>query len=307
MKRNAADIARNLTSKLWAKYLERVPYARIYKELIEKKQGQVVIDHVAFRTLKTHTGEQPDGISDIRHIIKCFGYQPAGKYSFHKKKISAIHFEHPDKTLPRFFVSQLEVEKYPPWAQKLINETVKDTPYLLSDNGIELLNRLCDDGQLTTEAAFLLEDELMNYFTRPWRAPLKETVLKLNDISQYAAWVLLHGNSVNHFAASINHQNVPAWPDLETTARMLDSKGIPMKEIPEGEKNSILQQTATQAVKEEVEVIGEDGIEKIIWTYAYFELTQRGYTEIDGRQELYSGFLEKQARQLFSMTQTRDN
>jgi hypothetical protein len=307
MKRTAADIARNLIGKLWNNYLERVPYARLYKELVEKKNGQVVIDHVAFRTLKTHTGEQPDGISDIRHIIKCFGYQPAGKYSFHKRKISAIHFEHPDKNLPRFFVSQLEVEAYPFWAQQLIAEAVKDTPYLLSDNGIELLNRLCNDGQLTTEAALILEDELINYFVRPWRAPLKETVLKLNDISQYAAWVLLHGNSVNHFAASVNHQDVAAWPDLESTARMLDSKGVPMKEIPEGENGSVLQQTATQAVKEEVEVVGEDGPEKINWTYAYFELTERGYTELNGQRVLYSGFLEKQARQLFGMTQTRDN
>jgi len=307
MKRNAADIARNLIRSLWEQYIERVPYARIYKELIEKKGGKVVIDHVAFRTLKTHTGEQPDGIADIRHIIKCFGYKAAGNYSFSKKKISAVHFEHPEKDLPRFFVSQLEVEKFPAWAQQMINETVKDTPYLLSDNGIELLNRLCNDGQITTEAADVLEEELVDYFKRPWRAPRKETVLKLNDISQYAAWVLLHGNSVNHFASSVNEQNVEAWPDLESTVRLLDSKGVPMKEVAEGNKGSMLQQTATHAVKEETEVIGENGPAEINWTYAYFELTQRGYTEVDGRQVLYSGFLENQARHLFGMTQTLDN
>lgn len=307
MKRSAADIAQNVIRKLWTNYIERVPYAGIYKELIEKKGGRVVIDHVAFRTLKTHTGEQPDGISDIRHIIKCFGYKAAGNYTFTKKKISAIHFEHPEKQLPRFFVSQLEVDQLPSWAQNLINETVRETPYLLSDNGIELLNRLCNDGQLTTEAAGVLEEELTGYFKRPWRIPLKETVLKLNDISQYAAWVLLHGNSVNHFAASVNEQNVEAWPDLESTARLLDSKGVPMKSVTEGDSGSRLQQTATLAVKEETEVIGENGPEEINWTYAYFELTQRGYTEIDGQQVLYSGFLENQARHLFSMTRTLDN
>lgn len=307
MKRSASDIARNLIRKLWVNYIERVSYARVYKELIESKNGQVVIDHVAFRTLKTHTGEQPDGISSIRHIIKCFGYKAAGNYSFQKNKISAIHFEHPEQDLPRFFVSQLEVEKLPPWAQQLINETVYETPYLLSDNGIELLNRLCSDGQLTTEAADILEEELVNYFKRPWPAPLQKTVLKLNDISQYAAWVLLHGNSVNHFAALVNQQNVKTWPDLETTARLLESKGIPMKEVTEGNKGSVLQQTATLAVKEDAGVMGEDGPGEINWTYAYFELTQRGYTEVDGQQVLYSGFLENQARHLFGMTQTLDN
>jgi hypothetical protein len=307
MKRNAADIARNFVRQLWENYLKRVPYARIYADLVEHKGGQVVIDHIAFRTLKTHTGEQPEGISDIRHIIKCFGYQAAGNYNFTKKKIDAIHFEHPDNKLPKIFVSQLRVEQLPEWAQQQIHEAVKDTPYLLSDNGIELLNRLCVEKKLTIEAADYLEDDLSNYFKRPWNPPKKETVLQVNDISQYAAWVLLHGNSVNHFAALLNEQNVKEWPDLITTSKVLDSKGVPMKETVEGDKDSILQQTATQAVKENVEVNGEDGIGEINWTYAYFELTRRGFTQIDGQQVLFNGFLENQARHLFGMTQTRDN
>lgn len=307
MKRNAVDIAQNLFNKLWKEYLRRVPYARIYADLLQHKGGKLVIDHIAFRTLKTHTGEQPDGISDIRHIIKCFGYQPAGKYTFTKKKIDAIHFEHPDKQLPKVFVSQLRVEQLPEWAQQQINEAVKDTPYLLSNNGIELLNRLCVDFKLPAEAADFLEADLANYFKRPWNPPQKETVLQVNDISQYAAWVLLHGNSINHFAALINELNVKDLPDLVTISKVLDSKGVPMKEVIEGDNESILQQTATQAVKENAEVYGEDGIEEINWTYAYFELTRRGYTEIDGHQVLFNGFLENQARHLFNMTQTRDN
>lgn len=307
MKRNAVDIVQNLIQKLWNNYLERVSYAQIYSDLVERKGGRVVIDHVAFRTLKTHTGEQPDGISDIRHIIKCFGYQAAGNYSFAKKKIDAIHFEHSEKQLPKIFVSQLNVERLPDWAQQSINNTVKETPYLLSDNGIELLNKLCVDNKLPVEAANFLENDLVKYFKRPWGPPKKETVLQINDISQYAAWVLLHGNSVNHFAAFINEQNVKEWPDLITTSKVLDSKGVPMKETIEGEKGSVLQQTASLAVKENAEVNGEDGIEEINWTYAYFELTQRGYTAVDGKQMLYNGFREQQARHLFNMTQTRDN
>jgi len=307
MKRIAVDIVQNLIHKLWNNYLERVPYAGIYADLVQQKGGRVVIDHLAFRTLKTHTGEQPDGISDIRHIIKCFGYQPAGQYSFTKKNIDAIHFEHPEKKLPKIFVSQLLVEKLPEWARQKIHETVKDTPYLLSDHGIELLNRLCVDDKLPVEAAEFLENDLLNYFKRPWKPPLKDTVLQVNDISQYAAWVLLHGNSVNHFAALINEHNVKDWPDLISTSKVLNSKGVPMKEAIEGEKGGVLQQTATHAVKENSEVNGDNGIEEINWTYAYFEFTQRGYTEKDGQQILFNGFLENQARHLFAMTRTRDN
>jgi len=80
-----------------------------------------------------------------------------------------------------------------------------------------------------------------------------------------------------------------------------------MKETIEGEKGSKLQQSSTQAVKEEVNVRGEDGIEKIVWTYAYYELVERGYITENGKQKLFSGFLGDQARHLFDMTQTHDN
>ena len=119
--------------------------------------------------------------------------------------------------------------------------------------------------------------------------------------------MLLHGNSVNHFTAFINFQNVKEWPDLESTFKGLKEAGIPMKETIEGTKGSRLQQTATQAVKEEVKVKGEDGIEKIIWTYAYYELAQRNYIMVNGERKLFSGFLGEQAMHLFDMTKTRDN
>jgi len=234
-------------------------------------------------------------------------YTPKTKYDFPKKKLSALYFEHPDEHFPKIFVSQLEIELLPAWAQEIINRTVRETPYLLSDNSIELLRRLKEHGEIPTEAADLLIIDLAQYFRRPWKIPLKEDVLKLNDVSQYAAWVLLHGNSINHFTAFINYQNVAEWPDLETTCKGLEAAGVPMKESIEGQKGSKLQQSATQAVKEEVQVKGNDGIEKIMWTYAYYELAQRDYIVENGSKKLFSGFLGEQAAHLFDMTQTRDN
>lgn len=304
---SAHKIAESLFQKLWEKYILRVPYARTYTDLVKNKGGKIVHDHIAFRTINAHTGEQPEGIIALDHILECFAYKPAGEYKFTKKKLSAFHFENNQETLPKIFVSQLEVELLPQWAQKLIGEVVRETPYLLSDTAIELMNRLKSDGNLPGEASEILIENLLGYFRRPWKIPAKDTILKLNDISQYAAWVLLHGNSVNHFAAFINEQQVKEWPDLESTCEGLKIAGIPMKAEIEGEKGSKLQQSATVAVKEDAEVKTPTGIEKIEWTYAYFELTQRNFVEENGNRKLFSGFLGNQARHLFDMTVTHDN
>lgn len=307
MKQSSKEITRAWLNGLWDQYLERVVYAKQYAEMTVAQGGRVVNEHIAFRTFNAHTGEQPEGIRGIKHLLKQLGYKAAGEYKFSKKKLSAVHFEYPDETFPKIFVSQLEVQLLPNWAQAVIHDAVKDTRYLLSDKSIELLQILSKKDELPTEAADYLVSDLVQYFRRPWGVPYKEDVLKLNDVSQYGAWVLLHGNSVNHFTASINFQDVANWPDLETTCHALQNAGIPMKETIEGEKGSKLQQSATQAVKEDVEVRTPEGIEKINWTYAYYELAQRGYVEENGQRKLFSGFLGEQASHLFDMTQTRDN
>ncbi|TNF44100.1 MAG: DUF1338 domain-containing protein [Bacteroidetes bacterium] len=307
MKRTTQEITVLLFDKLWNQYIERVPYAKQYVDLVTQKNGKVVIDHIAFRTFNAHTGEQPEGIRAIRHILNFLGYKPVTKYSFPKMKLKATHFECQDESLPKIFVSQLEVGELPEWAQNAINTTVNNTTYLITDKSIELLRILEQNGALPSEAAGYLVDDLVRYFRRPWNIPLKEDVLKLNDISQYGAWVLLHGNSVNHFAALVNSHEVQDWPDLETTGKALAEAGVPMKEHIEGEIGGPLQQTATLAVKEEVKVKSEAGIENMMWTYAYFELTQRGYIVENGIKKLFSGFVGEQANHFFNMTRTREN
>jgi len=307
MKIKTNEITAMLLESLWKQYISRVSYAKTYAELVLEKGGKVVNDHIALRTFNTHTGEQPEGIRAIKHLLNYLGYVPVDKYEFKKKMLKAVHFEHPNELFPKIFVSQLEVELLPEWAQQIINNTVRDTPYLISDESLELLAVLKEEGEMPKVAAEALVLDLTQYFRRPWSPPAKENVIKLNDVSQYAAWTLLHGNSVNHFTAFINHQEVNEWPDLEATCKALAGVGIPMKETIEGEKGTKLRQSATQAVKEEVDVTNDDGPDKITWTYAYYELAERGYVEENGERKLFSGFLGDQAVHLFDMTRTRDN
>ncbi len=307
MKFIAKEITALLLEQLWRDYVSRVSYAKRYMELVMEKGGRVVNDHIAFRTFNAHTGEQPEGIRAIKHILNYLEYEQVETYTFKKKHLTAFHFEHPDISFPKIFVSQLEVDQLPVWAQQIIHDTVVDTPYLISDRSLELLAHLKKEGHIPEIAADSLIQDLAQYFRRPWHAPRKDDVIKLNDVSQYAAWTLLHGNSINHFTAFINYQDVKEWPDLQSTCAGLAAAGIPIKDSIEGERGSKLQQSATHAVKVDVEVMGEDELETICWTYAYYELAERGYVEENGVKKLFNGFLGEQATHLFDMTQTRDN
>lgn len=305
MKVTTKEILTRLLDALWQQYIQRVTYAKTYADLVQSKGGKVVNDHIAFRTFNTVTGKQPHGIGAIWHILDALQYKPVTNYNFTEKKLHAIHFEHPDKQFPKIFVSQLEVGELPKWAQDLINEQVKDTHYHLSEIACLDLLELHKNEELDESAVKNLIRELTYYFARPWGIPKQESVEKLNEVSQYAAWTLLHGNSVNHFTAFINYQDVKEWPDLQTTCDALAAAGIPMKDRIEGQKGSKLQQSSTQAVTELVDVIKADGSKgQIPWSYAYYELAERGFIEKDGEKVMFSGFLGEQATHLFEMTKT---
>lgn len=308
MRSNSSKMVKGLIENLWAQYQRRVPFAKKYAELLKLKGGHLVHDHLAFRTFNTPTGEQPSGITAISHIFETLNYKRCGKYRFPKIYVNAAHFEHPDPLLPKIFISQIEVEELPEWVRQVIRETVHDAPYLLSEQAIELMNIVGKSNSITEEAATILIEELTGYFRSPWPLPSRDNLLNINDVSQYAAWTLLHGNSVNHFAASINLQLVSEWPDIEATIVGLSQEGIPFKAEVEGAPGSILRQTATPAVKELYRLKESDGeFRETEWTYAYYELTERGSYVSDEGEKLFGGFIADQATQLFRMTETRDN
>jgi hypothetical protein len=306
MRKNKYIIARNLVNKLWEQFMVRVSYAQLYQKAVTRKNGNLFLDHIGFRTLNAHTGEQPEGIWSIRHIFECLGYKLVQDYHFPKKELKAVHMETEDADLPMIFISQLEVSNMPEWVQLHISEVTANTSYLISDSGIELLNKIKIDGELTEEASEILINELLRYFHRPWNPPFKETVVKVNEVTHYGAWVLLHGNAPSHFAVLVNQLNIAGWPDLGTICKALQNEGIPMKKEIEGLSDNKLLQSATKAVREEVTVRDNGRYEEIPWTYGYLELVQRGHTGVNPDEHIPK-FIESQERHLYQMTVTLEN
>ena len=280
------DTLTGLLDQLWADYIARVTHAQRYVELVENAGGRVVNDHIALRTFNTHTGAQPAGIEGLERVFLGLGYEKKERYDFPTKKLTAYHYEHENILNPKIFISQLEVDRLPAEAQAMIAETVMNAPDLLPADMNDVAG-------------------LVKLFTRPWVPPKRSVVEAVNEHSQYAAWTLLHGNSVNHFTAFINEQQTPDMPDLVSTVEALKHMGVPMKDYIEGEVGSKLQQSSTQAVMEDCEVVEDDGSTGTInWSYAYYELAERNDVEVDGVRKQFSGFLGEQATNLFEMTKT---
>ncbi|BAY18480.1 hypothetical protein NIES21_43270 [Anabaenopsis circularis NIES-21] len=298
------ELASDLWESLWQEYQARVNYAQIYQNMIREAGGTVANDHIAFRSLRlvvdSPQGKINLGINHLAQIAEVLGYEPAGEYTFAATHLYARHYRHPQQAefdLPKLFISELIVDELPDTIAKLIYQTVSTisaevlpvlTPVLLDENNF----------------ASIIQ-QLKQTFTRPWQIPRRSVLEEVNKITQYGAWVLLHGYAVNHFTGYINCQNTPVYPDIDTTAQALANLGVPMKAEIEGNITCGLRQTATQAVTEMVAVLDDSSHTEIQipWTYAYYELAQRYIIEIEpGKPALFEAFLGKNAQQLFEMT-----
>lgn len=299
MKLKTEGVALQLFDYLWNDYSEKVSYASTYNRLIQQHGGKFIADHVVFRTLNTHTGEQPGGIEAISHLLSYFSYRFSEKYVCKDKMITVSQFDHPDRSLPKVLVSQLEVSHLPGWIQHHVGNIVAETPYTLSDKGIELLNILKSNGVLPLEAARFLLSDLQGYFCRPWVIPQQSAIEKIIEFLPYCAWVLLFGNSVCRFSASINMQGIAEWPNLDKTIEDIKNEGVDFRKHISFSSDFV--QAFAPPVNLHAEVMGDDGIEMPLIAYSKFGLTERGLIEENGEKNLFEGFVLGEGTHFYEM------
>jgi hypothetical protein len=309
------QIARLTWAKLWEDYSRRVPYARTYQQAIEAAGGTLANDHIAFRSLRL-TADTPEGkinlgIPYIGRIVEALGYKVAGEYEFPEQQLYALHYQHPEQDefdLPKLFISELLVDALPGKIARAIVQSTRCANAQTVASG-QFFNAQALTEDITTASTEneleRIATKLQKIFIRPWEPPQKLVVEAVNQVTQYGAWVLLHGYAVNHFTGYVNRQQTPRYPDIASTARALSELGIPMKAEIEGSVSTGLQQTATQAAIENVLVRDDSSGElvEIPWTYAYYEIAERHPIEVaPGAIGLFQGFLSSQAKNLFEMT-----
>lgn len=199
-----SDLAFYLWDRLWEVYCERVIYAGVYQRMIEESGGTVKNDHIAFRSLRfTVKGDRGNinlGIPYLANLVEKLGYVVRGEYQFPDSHLYACHFQHCEQDrfdLPKLFISELIVDELPDSIIQQVKETVETGDFFS-------LDQVSFEG----EKEHLLS-QLQQVFTRPWNVPKRSVVEAVNQVSQYGAWVLIHGYGVNHFTGYINRQNTP--------------------------------------------------------------------------------------------------
>lgn len=303
---NARDrLAAIVFDRLWDRYRDRVSYVREYESLVAAAGARFVNDHIAFRSFALQ--QPPAGIISLSRIFESLGYIGAGAYHFPDKHLNAIHYQHPNSLFPKVFISELRVWELPLDAADTIFHATQPERELLPLETLRQLSLLKEE-PATYGVEPTLVDSIVRYFEElPWDIPRRDDVELLNRVSQYAAWVLVHGYNVNHFTSLINSHGVDSLSDIEKTVAALRQAGVPMKAEIEGVPGSKLRQSATEAVRIDVPMREGSHVTPQNWSYAYFELAERGET-IDpdsGERRRFEAFLGPQATNLFEMTRTQ--
>lgn len=252
---------------MWNDYVQMTPQAQKIYTLLSQTGENVRNDHIALRTFN----HPKLGIQSLAQHFTKYGYKAAGDYVFKEKKLFAQHFEHSNKSWPKIFISELELEKVSPYIQETISTCLDSlNPAVISAENF----------------VFSGKHWVTNY----------STYSKLAAESEYASWVYAYGFRPNHFTVIINElkyfKDILKLNDfLKLNGYKLNASGGEVKGTPA----ELLEQSSTMAA--DVAVQFGDGIYHI--PGCYYEFAKR-YPMVNG--ELYQGFIAKSADKIFEST-----
>jgi hypothetical protein len=259
----------NIFDRLWKDYILENPSAGKIYNLFRDAGEKVQNDHIAFRTFNDPRME----LSVLAQIFIKNGYIEKGEYIFEDKHLFAKHYEHSsDSEAPRVFISQLIIEDFSTFLQKVIKKTINSV-----------------NDEIYNSEDIIFKGSL-------FKNPSFEIYNKLREESEYAAWLYVFGFRANHFTVSINA--LKKFNTIEKVNEYIKSSGFVLNsaggEI-KGTKEELLRQSSTMADK--VKIIFSEGEFEI--PACYYEFAQR-YNDKSGK--LYSGFIAKSADKIFEST-----
>ena len=258
-----------LLNSLWNQYVTDTPEAGAIHQLFVSRGETMVNDHIAIRTFD----DERICVDQLAKPFMDLGYVEKGAYTFPVKKLTAKHYEHPDATQPKIFISQLQTGEFSSSLQRRARDVIDSIGPSLID-----------------------QSELL-FSGTTW--PLDHDVYSaLLDESEYAAWLYVFGFRANHFTVSINHLN--SFPDIQSVNAFLKANGYQLNDAGgeiKGTPQQLLEQSSTRAQSRTVSF--SQGAYEI--RNSYYEFALR-YPQANG--ELFLGFIAASADKIFESTDT---
>lgn len=259
--------------KLWNDYAAIAPSANKVKQLfLSHGESEVANDHIAFRTFD----DERVSIDKLSTPFVELGYREVQTYYFKEKKLFAKHFEHSDdERMPKIFISHLLLNECSPFVQEVARAILNEVSW----SSIPINNLI--------------------FAGRAWSKPSFATYQKLQEESEYAAWLYVHGIRVNHFTVFVNFLSryktlVEVNNLLKQNGFMLNAAGGEIK----GSEEELLMQSSILADEVAFDFLeGEYPIPT-----CYYEFAQRF---CDSTGKLYSGFIAASANKIFESTDKR--
>lgn len=253
---------------LWQNYIDITPQAEQIRQLFEATDGDVINDHVAFRTF----ANTPLQLDNLVPLILDMGYEVQGDYDFKAKKLRAKSFIHPDHTVPKIFISELLTDQLSETAQAII-------------------------GKYTAEMTEQSVDHSVFWSGLHWSTPAWEDYQTVMDESEYGAWLLAIGIRVNHFTVSINH--LTSTNSIREVLQRVKDAGFAVNTVGgevKGTPESLLEQGSSMA--DRMPFTFADGQSHEIPT-CFYEFALR---HPDSEGVVYQGFIEANADKIFEST-----
>ena len=220
------------------------------------------IDHIAFRSFKSNKG-----IDNIRKVLLDNDeYTERDEFEFPEKHLSARWYSSDNYNLPTVFVSQINEERLSEESQNIIKSYVKDIKIHKFD-GVSKGSDL-------------------------WNPVLSSDYYKLAKESEYAAWTLAFGYSLNHVTIPVHklscYNNIKDYVNLlsDNDFKLLNEGTIQTSD------DKLLLQTSTLADTSNI-------IQENLIPSTFVEFIER---KVDSNHQLREGFDPSNANNIFEST-----
>lgn len=292
-------IAFALNVLLMRDLLNRTPSGAAYVADLRASGGRLTFDHGALRTVAFKdgpTGALPAGEAAFRRILEPLGYREAGLYPLPALRMTGRAYAHLDlpEAIPQLFVSELHVAQFSEAFQAAAHRVFDSAADPISPQGLALLERLAEAGELPVDDAATLLPILVGAFARTHYDPWLADYETLKRESAEAAWIATEGAIFNHVTDRVQ--------DLEDLAQRQRALGRPIKDTIEVSRSGRVRQTAYRADPVVRRFRTQDGEVERMTPGSFYEFISRGWTEDGEGRRLDLAFDTGNAQGIFKMT-----